>query len=102
MNLFNACRASLELRDLRNRIERGIRQLIDGQLLTPVIRDEDRVRPNRPYYQHWKDPFTTTRYDAHTLTIRDLQLRSRFRMNFDVRLRTLLDQESDPSRLITG
>ena len=48
MNLLDARRTRLVLRNFRSRIERWIRQLIDRQLFSPMIRNEDRVWPNRP------------------------------------------------------
>src|SRR5437868_1181185 len=43
MDLLDAGGTGLKLRNLRSRIERGIRQLINCQLLSPMIRNEDRV-----------------------------------------------------------
>src|ERR1051325_11877323 len=75
MDLFNSRRTSLELRNLRSRIECGIRQLIYRQLFSPVIGNEDRVWTNRSHHQHWKHAFAASRDHAHTFAVVDLQLR---------------------------
>src|SRR6185503_2847632 len=102
MNLFNSRRAGFVLRNLRHRIERGICELINCQLFAPVIRNENRVRPNRAYNQHGKHSFTTARYDADSLAVVNPESHRSFRMNFDVWLWTLLDEKPDSSRLIAG
>src|SRR5215213_3521355 len=102
MNLFNARRARFELRNLRHWIKRRVGQLIDGQLLTPMIRNEDRVRSNGAYYKHGKHSLTATGDDAHTFTVIDLELQCGFRMNLDVGFGTLLDKKTDSPGLIAG
>ncbi len=102
MNLLNSRGAGFELRNLRSWIERGIRQLIHRQFFAPVIGNEDRVGSNRPHDQHRKHSIATPRDNPHTLAVVDLQLHRGFRMNLDIRFRTLLDQKTDASRLIAG
>src|SRR5215216_3712591 len=102
MNFFNSRRAGFELRNLRHRIERGICELINRQLFTPVVRNENRVRTDRAHNQHRKNSFTAARDNAYTLAVVNLESQRSFRMNFYVWLGTLLDEKPDPSGLIAG
>src|SRR5262245_40182228 len=102
MNLLDSRRTSLELGDLRDRIELRIRQLIYRQLLAPVIRDENRIGSNRSHNKRGKLTFTTTRDHPDTFAVVDLEFHRGLGMSLDVRVRTLLDQESDTSWWIAG
>src|SRR3989442_16033300 len=102
INLLEWRGASFEFRNLRNRIERRVSQLILRQLHAPMIRYEDRVGANRADDQHRKDSFAAARDDAHALAIINLQFHRSFRMNFDVRFGALLNQKTNAPSLIAG
>src|SRR6266516_696839 len=102
MNLLDPRGTGLELRNPGDWIERRVCQLIDRQVLAPMIRNEDRVPADRLNYQRWKHPVATPRNHAHALAIVHLELHRRFRMNLDVWFGTLLDEEADASRLVAG
>src|SRR5262245_57178026 len=100
MDLYDSRSASLEFRNLRNWIKGGIRQLIDSQLFSPVIRNKDRIWPNGSYNQNREDTLAATRYNPNTLSIIDLQFRCQLRMHFYVRFGTLLHQKPNAPGLI--
>src|SRR2546425_1645578 len=67
-----------------------------------MIGNEDCVLANCFDYQSWKDPIAASRDYAHALAVVNLQLHRGLWMNLDVRLGTLLDEKSNPARLIAG
>src|SRR5262249_26006375 len=89
MNFLDPRCASLELRDFRSRIERRVSQLVRRQLLTPVIRDEDRVRSNRANHKCRKDSLSSTRDDTNAPSLVDLEFHRTFSPNLAVRPLTL-------------
>src|SRR5688500_439416 len=101
MNLLDACGAGFVLRDLRCRIEHRISQLVDRQLFAPVIRDEDRVGSDRFDDQRGKDTLTPTRNYLDSLAIVYLKFHCGLRMDLDVGLRALFDEETYPPRLVS-
>src|SRR5262249_18703950 len=60
----------------------------------------DGVGTNCTDHQNRKNSVATTRNDADSFAITDIEPGSGFRMDFHVRLRTLLDEKTDASRLI--
>src|SRR3954468_16646165 len=102
MNFLNASSARFELRNLRNRIERWIGQLIYCQLFSPMVGNENRIFANSLDDQCRKDTITTTRDDFHALAIQYVQLFRGCRVDFNVRFRTLLNQKTDAASLIPG
>src|SRR5215831_20113565 len=100
MNFFDARRASLELRNPGGGIECRIRQLIHRQLLPPMVWNKDGVGTNCTDHQNRKNSVSAARDYPYSFAIADIEPRSRFRMDFHVRLRTLFDEKADAPRLI--
>src|SRR2546421_7002508 len=102
MDLLDPRCACFELRNLGDWIERRVCQLIDGQVLAPMIRNEDRVLANCFDYQSWKDPIAAPGDYAHALAIVHLELHRCLWMNLDVWFGTLLNEKSYAPCLIAG
>src|SRR3954468_2982723 len=100
MNLLDARGAGFVLWNLRGRVKRRIRQLIDSELFAPVIGNKNRVRANRFDDERGEDAFAAPRNNFHALAVVDLEPRSHFRMYLDVRLRALLDEKAYATSLI--
>src|SRR4051812_35793249 len=101
MNFFNTRSTCFVLRNLRSRVKRRISQLIDSQLLAPVVGDKNRIRPNGADNEHRKHTVTSSRTHANTLAVSDVKSRSSLGVDFDIGFRALLDQEANAPRLIS-
>src|SRR4029453_7542547 len=87
---------------IADRILRRHRQLIGALAARPVIRNEDRVRPNLRHDLRAQRNGSTSGLGRRPIAVRDAQLRREPWMELDTRFRILLNERTDASSLRSG
>ena len=95
-------RRDFELRDLTTWVERAVCELIGAFLVGPMIRNEDRVRPDGIDDHRAQGDLIAPRGDRHPIVIHDAILRRQPWMDFNERFGIDVHQPSDAARLRPG
>src|SRR5262245_44273332 len=92
--------AHLVFGDLRNRVLGRNGQLVGALASAPVVRNKYGVGPNRVHHSGPQRGGAAPRFRGRPVAIRQSQLGGKLRMNFDVGIRTLVQQRADTASLL--